>query len=152
MFGIPSLYLKIGGFLLLFGILTSGYFYIKYLNSELDAAHLAQTRLTETLANQEKVLNTLREDVQRMSEIQTDMFSRINNAELTTRQLSRRLQNDFSQTSLRGRNPSDVEREANVLMRETNRCNELVTGSPLTEQERNGQTTNSVCPELLRVR
>ena len=37
-------------------------------------------------------------------------------------------------------------------MRDTNRCNEIVTGSPLTEQERSGQVTNTICPELVRVR
>lgn len=152
MFGIPSLYLKIGGFLIIFGILTSGYFYIKYLNSELDAAAQRQSQLTEAINKQEEAMNSLRADIERMSRIQNDMFSRINNAEITARDLSRRLQNQFSAASLRGRNPTDIEREANQLMRDTNRCNEIVTGSPLTDQEKNGQTTNSVCPDLIRVR
>jgi hypothetical protein len=31
------------------------------------------------------------------------------------------------------------------------RCFELVTGSQLTEEEKNGKKKNSICPELLNV-
>ena len=42
-----------------------------------------------------------------------------------------------------------VERAVNRGTFDQLRCFELLTGSPLTEEERNGTKTNSLCPELL---
>jgi type II secretory pathway pseudopilin PulG len=42
-----------------------------------------------------------------------------------------------------------VERAVNRGTFDQLRCFELVTGSPLTEEERNGTKTNSLCPEML---
>lgn len=148
MFGIPTLYLKLGAALLIVATLTSGFFYIKYLNAELETARVNQVRLEESIKTQEEAMTALRSDINRLSVVQQTLFEGLNQAQTNSRQLERRLTQQFSRSAIVSRTPSETERVANEVMRNTLRCNEIVTGSPLTEQERSGQNNNTVCPEL----
>ena len=150
MFGIPSLYLKLGAVLLVCATLVSGFFYIKYLNAELETARVNQVRLEETIKEQQEAVNSLRSDINRITVVQQTLFEGLNQAQTNSRELERRLTRQFSRSNLTSRTPSETERMANDVMRETLRCNEIATGSPLTEQEKTGQVQNTVCPELLR--
>jgi hypothetical protein len=149
MFGIPSLYIKLGAALLICATLVSGFFYIKYLNAELETARINQVRLEETIKEQQEAVNSLRSDINRITIVQQTLFEGLNQAQTNSRELERRLTRQFSRSNLTSRTPSETERMANDVMRETLRCNEIATGSPLTEQEKTGQTQNTICPELM---
>jgi hypothetical protein len=45
--------------------------------------------------------------------------------------------------------PSIVEEKVNRGSKDALRCNELITGSPLTEDEAAGKVRNNICPTLL---
>jgi len=149
MFGIPTLYLKLGVVLILVATLTSGFFYIKYLNAELETARVNQERLEESIKTQEEAMATLRSDINRLSVVQQTLFEGLNQAQTNSRELERRLTRQFSRSAIVSRTPSETERVANEVMRDTLRCNEIATGSPLTDQEKTGQVNNTVCPELM---
>jgi hypothetical protein len=45
--------------------------------------------------------------------------------------------------------PSVVEDKINRGTKDALRCNELLTGSPLTQNEISGKVRNNICPDLL---
>ncbi len=156
-FNFSSVYVKIIIVLVLSGIIISGFFYIKHLNSQLQLAQVEQSRLQEVIQAQQTATQSLRTDVDRIANIQEDLFSRINRAQTSTRDLERKFtQNargeirNFSDTA-RSR-PSLTEMRVNAATRDALRCNEVVTGSPLNESELSGQTRNTICPDIIKPR
>jgi ABC-type transporter Mla subunit MlaD len=134
-------------------LLTSGYFYIKYLHSSLETARIERLRLTEVINNQQTVLNSLRDDIDRINRINRDVSRRFNTIEQSTADFIRRFRensggNPRNLEETANRNPNVVQQAINRATRDALRCNEIVTGAALTEDERNGRTTNTICPEL----
>lgn len=157
MFSLGSIQIKIIAGIFVVGIISSGFFYIKYLNSQLEVAENQRRQLTEVIQNQELAMNNLRNDIARMNRVQREYSDRINDIERSTTSLARRFRENaagqprnFQETA--SQRPQSVQQAINRGTRDALRCNEIVTGSPLTEDEKTGRTTNSICPELLGAR
>lgn len=154
---LSSIKIKIIAAVVLAAIIISGYFFIQSLRSQLETAALRAHQMEETIRMQQVAMDTLRNDIARINQIQTNLFDQLNNAQSTTRDLERRFSQDaagrarnFATTA--NRNPARAEERVNLGTRDALRCNEIATGAPLTEEERNGTRTNSICPELIRSR
>jgi chromosome segregation ATPase len=157
MFSFKNIQIKIIIGLFLIGVITSGFFYIKHLNSQLEIAELQRKQLTEIIQNQELAMNSLRDDINRMNRVQREYSDRMNDIERSASSLARRFREtangqprNFQDTA--AQRPESVQQAINRGTREALRCNEIVTGSPLTEDERNGRVTNTICPELMGTR
>jgi hypothetical protein len=135
-------------------ILISGYFYIQYLEASLESARIERLRLSEVITNQQTVLNALRDDIERMNRINQDVSRRFNTIERSTADFVRRFRENSGGTprnleETANRRPDTVQQTINRATRDALRCNEIVTGAELTEDERSGRTPNTICPELL---
>lgn len=154
MFGLGGIGLKIAIAAIGISMIFSAWFYVKSLQSEIQAAHEVRARLEDNIKAQETAMTAMREDVARQAAIQRALSDSLNSAQQANADLSRRFNQD---SSGRERNfgtfttqqPSAVEQRANRGTRDALRCNEIVTGSPLTEDERSGKVTNNICPHLL---
>lgn len=154
MFSLGSIQTKIIVGLFITTVFVSGFFYIKHLNSQLEVAESQRRQLTELIQAQETAMNSLRNDIARMNRVQREYSDRINDIERSTTSLARRFREtssgqprNFQDTA--AQRPESVQQAINRGTRDALRCNEIVTGSPLTEDERTGKVRNSICPELM---
>jgi hypothetical protein len=141
-----------GGFVIL--MLISGYFYIQYLQASLESARIERIRFSEVIENQQTLLNALRDDIERIERINQEVSRRFNSIERSTADFVRRFRENAGGTPRNleesaNRRPETVQQAINRGTRDALRCNEIVTGSALTEDERSGRITNTICPELL---
>jgi uncharacterized phage infection (PIP) family protein YhgE len=134
--------------------IVTGYSYIQSLRSELKAAAEREARMDDVITGQKKAMDTIQADVKRMSQTQNELNAKLNEAEQGRRDLEHKFNQssngktrDFS--ALANKEPQRVEDSANRGTRDALRCNELVSGSPLTADEQAGKTRNTMCPGLL---
>lgn len=154
MFGLGGIGLKIAIAAIAFSVISGGYFYIQSLRSELKLAAEVQAKLEDNIKAKDAAMDQMRRDVENMNRIQTELNGRLRAAEATTSELARRFNVDRDGNPrnigrIAGERPAQVETRINRGTRDALRCNEIITGSPLTEDERSGKVRNSICPELL---
>lgn len=153
MFGLSGIGLKIALGAIGISMVFSAWFYVKSLQSDLQAAHEVRARLEDNIKAQETAMTAMREDAVRQAAIQRALSESLSSIQQSTADLTRRFNQD---SSGRERNfatystqqPSAVEQRANRGTRDALRCNEIVTGSPLTPDEQSGKVTNNICPHL----
>ena len=154
MFGLSGIGLKIALGAVGISMIFSAWFYVKSLQSEIQAAQEVRARLEDNIKAQETAMNAMREDAIRQAAIQRALSESLSSIQQSTADLNRRFNQD---SSGRERNfatystqqPTAVEQRANRGTRDALRCNEIATGSPLTPDERSGKVTNNICPHLV---
>lgn len=154
MFGLGGLGFKIAVAAILFSIISGGYFYIQSLRSDLKLAAEVQAKLEDSIRAKDAAMEQTRRDIENMNRIQGDLNARLRAAESTSSELARRFNvdrngNERNLGRIAGERPAVVEVRINRGTRDALRCNEIITGSPLTEDERSGKVRNSICPDLL---
>lgn len=133
----------------LFTVMTSGYFYIMALKGKLEAAAEVQQRMEGVIEQQKLVLEKQQEDVQKMQELNTEMSAKFSESQLEVSQLNQKFLNrNLARSSLK--NPNETEMRVNRGTKDALRCNELITGAPLTTQEKTGKVKNGICNELIK--
>ena len=137
--------------------LVAVFFYVKHLESSLDAAKAQAARLEDVVTSQKMAIDNLNRDIIRMNKVQTDYSNRVGKIEENIMGRLRPLYEtktgkvrDFSK--LTNQHPDLVEKVINQGTKDALRCNELATGAPLTAAEKSGVVKNSMCPELLGVK
>lgn len=153
MFGLSGIGLKIALGAIAISLAFSAWFYVKSLQSELEAGKQLQARLEDNIKAQETTITAMREDAVRQAAIQRALSESLSSIQQSTADLNKRFNQD---SSGRERNfatystqqPTAVEQRANRGTRDALRCNEIVTGSPLTPDEQAGKVTNNICPHL----
>lgn len=135
-------------------VLVGAYYYVQNLENQLELAKVEVTRALELVERQEQHIARINESIVRIQNIQTNLFNEFNEIEETTNELKERFNEsangeERSFEELANQRPGLVEPLVNQGTRDALRCNEIVTGSPLTETEQNEQVRNSICPELL---
>ncbi len=153
MFGLGGIGLKIAIGAIVVSMAFSAWFYVKSLQSELEAGKQLQARLEDNIKAQETTITAMREDSVRQAAIQRALSESLSSIQQSTADLNKRFSQD---SSGRERNfaaystqqPTAVEQRANRGTRDALRCNEIVTGSPLTPDEQAGKVTNNICPHL----
>ena len=153
LFGLNSFTIKIALVVIVLSTATTTWFYIKSLQNEIAAANELRTRLEENIKAQDTLIAGMREDAEKRSDIQRDLIANLNTAQRANTELNRRFNQDStgrerSFNTVANEQPSATEQMVNRDIRDSLRCNEIVTGSPLTPDERAGKATNTVCPHL----
>ena len=138
-------------------MLLAAWFYVKHLESSLDAAQSKIARFEDVITSQKLAMDNLKNDVNRMNQVTTDYSNKVNRIEQNTQRGIKPLYEtktgkarDFGKIA--NKHPSIVEKIINEGTKDALRCNELATGAPLTAAEKSGKIKNKICPELLGVK
>jgi hypothetical protein len=145
---------KIAIYAIGFSGIVTGVFYIKALQSEIEAGKIRESKYTETIAAKDAVAEQLKSDLERMNRAQNELNAKLAQAQVSVNDLQKK----FTQSangkprdlnSLAIRSPNIMQDKINKGTIDALRCNELITGSPLTEEEKSGKVINKICPDLL---
>lgn len=144
MFG--GLQLKIIIALILISVISGGYFYIQALRGELAVAAEVQKKLEGVIEQQKLVMEKNAEDMRKMQEINQKVSDEFAKSQREVNALNKKFEKfaNISKTK-----PTETEMRVNRGTRDALRCNELITGSPLTKEEKAGTMKNGICPEIL---
>lgn len=133
----------------LFCVISTGYFYIEALQGQLAAAEEVQQRLEGVIEQQQLVLDKNAEDMKKMQELNKEVSDKF----METQQLVNDLNSKFYKINLAkaaSSLPSETEMKINRGTRDALRCNELVTGAKLTNDEKSGKVQNNMCSDFLK--
>jgi len=138
-------------------MLVAAWFYVKHLESSLDAVKAMNARLEDVVTSQKLAMDNLKNDVIRMNKVQGEYSNKTTVIEKDPVELEKQFTTTKSGkprdlNKIANKKASAFEKIINRATRDANRCNEIVTGSPLTADERSGRVKNSVCPRLLGVK
>lgn len=138
-------------------LVVAAWFYVKHLQSSLDAAQSKLARMEDVVNSQKLAITNLNNDIIRMNKVQNDYSEKAKEIDKSYD----RLEDTFNQTKsgkprdfnkIVNKKPDLMEKKMNRATKDSLRCNEIVTGSPLTFAEKSGKVKNTVCPELLKVK
>jgi hypothetical protein len=154
MFGFGGIGLKIAIAAILFSVISGGYFYIKQQQAELELAKEVQAKMEGVIQKQGLAMDNMKADVERMGQVQTELSSKVNEAQRENQDLAKKFTQDAegkerNLSAMAQEKPSIVEEKINRGSKDALRCNELITGAPLTEEEAAGKVRNNICPTLL---
>lgn len=134
-------------------------FWLYYRNTQqkLQEAAEENTRQAIQIQEQKAVKEQMEKDIARGNELRRDVNRVMQNTQRSIEDMrskfAPRVDTSTGQTVTLGQKAVEktevVERAVNRGTYDQLRCFELVTGSPLTEEERNGTKTNSICLDLL---
>ena len=139
--------IKIAIAAILFSVVSGGYFYIQALQGKLEAAAEVQQRMEGVIDQQKIVMEQTQRDLKLMNQINQDVAEKAQAAQNEVNNLSRKLSR---LDGLSKAPPSETEMRVNRGTRDALRCNEIVTGSPLTTDELSGKLKNNVCNDLIQ--
>jgi len=135
--------------LIIGGLGAGGYFYTQMLEAKLEAQEQKTQRALEVAEEQKVTMERMQADIQKMTEIQQELNTKIIAAEQNVVNLNNKFDTDSSGKA------RDIGRKAiedpvkwsikiNRATKDALRCNELVTGAQPLPDEVNGQ-----CPDLV---
>jgi alkanesulfonate monooxygenase SsuD/methylene tetrahydromethanopterin reductase-like flavin-dependent oxidoreductase (luciferase family) len=133
---------------ILFSIISGGYFYIQALEGKLEAAAEVQQRMEGVITQQKAQMDRQNEDLKKMQAINVQIADKVQKAQQDVTELNRKFQKR-DLVMLAGKKPDEVQMRVNRGTKDALRCNELVTGSPLTADELAGKVTNNICSDLI---
>jgi preprotein translocase subunit SecF len=154
MFGLSSILIRLALATTLLSAITGGYFYVKSLQTEIELAKEVQAKMQGVINKQNLAMDNLRADIERQGQVQAELSKEISAAQQDNIELSKKFTQDAdgkerNLSSLANQQPSLVEGKVNQGTKDALRCNEIVTGSPLTPEEISGKVKNNICPDLL---
>jgi len=132
---------------ILFSVVSGGYFYIQALEGKLEAAAEVQQRMEGVITQQKMVMEQQQADMKKMQSINAEVARVAQQAQNEVNVLSRKMSR---LDNLAKAPPSETETRVNRGTRDALRCNELVTGSPLTAEEKSGRVRNTICNDLIQ--
>lgn len=136
-------------------MLVSAWFYVKHLQSSLEVAKAQMARMEDVVNSQKLAIDNLNQDIVRMNQVQTEYSEKVKDYDKSVDQLEDKFNTTKSGkprnlNKIANKKPTAFEKIINRATKDSLRCNEIVTGSPLTLAEKSGKVKNSVCPELLK--
>lgn len=139
---------------ILFTVISSGYFFIKEQAAQLELAKEVQAKLESVIEKQGLAMDNMKADMERMGQVQGELSKQVNAADQASRDLAKKFTQDAegrerNLAAMATQQPSVVEDKINRGTKDALRCNELLTGAPLTADESNGKVRNNICPDLL---
>ena len=140
--------IKIAIAAILFSIISGGYFYIEALQGKLEAAAEVQQRLEGVINQQKLVMERNAADLRKMQTINAEVAEKAGKAEREVAALNSKL-SKLDEAVVAKAPPTQTEIKINRGTKDALRCNELVTGSPLTNDALSGKIKNNICPELI---
>lgn len=135
--------------LILFMVISTGFMYIKVLRAELEAAAEVQIRMEGVINQQKLVLDRQEQDMKKMQEVNKEISAKVANAQQEVADLNRKFASrDLA--AIASTKPTETEERVNRGTKDALRCNEIVTGSPLTADEKSGKIRNSICNAFIK--
>ena len=149
-----SIGIKVAIAAILFTVISSGYFFIQEQAAQLELAKEVQAKMEGVIDKQNLAMDNMKADIERMGQVQKDLSSSISAAEKDTKALAKKFTEDAegrerNLAAMAAEKPSVVEEKINRGTKDALRCNELLTGAPLTDDEAAGKVRNNICPDLL---
>jgi hypothetical protein len=146
--------IKIAIAAILFSIISGGYFFIKEQGAQLELAKEVQAKLEGVIDKQNLAMDNIKADVERMGKVQGELSKQVNEADKSNKDLAKKFTQDAegrerNLAAMAAEKPSVVEDKINRGTKDALRCNELLTGAPLTADEQSGKVRNNICPDLL---
>jgi len=139
--------IKIAIAAILFSVISGGYFYIEALQGKLEAAAEVQQRMEGVINQQKLVMEQQQADMKKMQAINIEVAAKAQQAQNEVNALSRKMSR---LDNLAKAPPSETEVRVNRGTRDALRCNELVTGAPLTADELSGRVRNTICNDFIQ--
>ncbi len=140
--------IKIAIAAILFSVISGGYFYIQALQGKLEAAAEVQQRMEGVITQQKMVMEQQQADMKKMQAINAEVAKVAQQAQNDVNALNRKFQQrDLAMSA--AKKPAEVEVRVNRGTRDALRCNELVTGAPLTPDELSGKVRNNICQNVI---
>jgi hypothetical protein len=139
--------IKIAIAAILISIVSGGYFYIQALEGKLEAAAEVQQRMEGVINQQKLVMERNAEDLKKMQNINTEVAAQATKAQQEVSALNSKL-TKLDEVVVKAP-PTQTEIKINRGTKDALRCNEIVTGSPLTTAELSGKIKNNICPDLI---
>ena len=139
---------------ILFTVISSGYFFIKEQAAQLELAKEVQAKMESVIEKQGLAMDNMKADMERMGQVQKELSGSISAAEKDNKALAKKFTEDAegrerNLAAMAAEKPSVVEEKINRGTKDALRCNELLTGAPLTDDEAAGKVRNNICPDLL---
>lgn len=141
--------IKIAIAAILFSVISGGYFYIEALQGKLEAAAEVQQRLEGVINQQKLVMERNAADLKKMQAINVEVAAQATKAQQEVSALNNKLSSKLDEVVVAKAPPTQTEIKINRGTKDALRCNELVTGSPLTTDELSGKIKNNICPDLI---
>ena len=139
--------IKIAIAAILISIVSGGYFYIQALEGKLEAAAEVQQRMEGVINQQKLVMERNAEDLKKMQNINIEVAAQATKAQQEVSALNSKL-TKHDEVVVKAP-PTQTEIKINRGTKDALRCNEIVTGSPLTNAEISGKIKNNICPDLI---
>jgi uncharacterized protein (UPF0333 family) len=139
--------IKIAIAAILISIVSGGYFYIQALEGKLEAAAEVQQRMEGVINQQKLVMERNADDLKKMRNLNIEVATQANRAQQELSALNSKL-TKLDEVVVKAP-PTQTEIKINRGTKDALRCNEIVTGSPLTTAEFSGKIKNNICPELI---
>ena len=131
---------------ILAAVLVGGYFYIQSLRSDLRVAQEEKVRLESIIKQQSLVLERNKQDIQKMQEVNKKIGDDFAKAQQQVAELNAKFEKF---TKVIRSKPTETEKRVNRATNDALRCNEIITGSPLKDQERQATYKNSICQDVI---
>lgn len=146
--------IKIAIAAVLFSIISGGYLVIQTQQAQLELAKEVQAKMEGVIEKQGLAMDNMKADIERMGQVQKELSGVISAAEKSTKDLAKKFTEDAegrerNLAAMAAEKPSVVEEKINRGTKDALRCNELLTGAPLTDDEKSGKIKNNICPDLL---
>jgi hypothetical protein len=139
--------IKIAIAAILISIVSGGYFYIQALEGKLEAAAEVQQRMEGVINQQKLVMERNAADLKKMQTINAEVAAEATKAQQELSALNSKL-TKLDEVVVKAP-PTQTEIKINRGTKDALRCNEIVTGSPLTTAEFSGKIKNNICPDLI---
>jgi hypothetical protein len=139
--------IKIAIAAILISIVSGGYFYIQALEGKLEAAAEVQQRMEGVINQQKLVMERNAADLKKMQTINAEVAAEATKAQREVSVLNNKL-TKLDEVVAKAP-PTQTEIKINRGTKDALRCNEIVTGSPLTTNEISGKIKNNICPDLI---
>ena len=136
---------------------SAGWFYVKKLQSDIKAAEVREQQYKDVIEAKSAETNAIKQDLAAMAEGQKKLAEQIKVANTNVDSLEKRFTETKSgkerdiRTSAIAK-PELIEKAINNGTKEALRCGEVLTGAPLTENEKAGKVTNSICPDIIKAK
>lgn len=134
---------------ILFCVISTGYFYIQALQGQLAAAEEVQQRLEGVIEEQQLVLDKNAEDMKKMQELNKEVSDKFTESQQVVNDLNSKFYK-ANLAKLASSLPTETEMKINRGTKDALRCNELVTGAKLTNDEKSGKVQNNMCSDFLK--
>jgi len=146
--------LKLAIALVLVSVVSGSIIYIQNLKMSLQVAQENQAKLEGVVAAQKAVMEQTNSDIEKMREINKNLSVEMSRARKDVSDLEKKFRDSSGRTrdfaAMAAKEPQKLQDRINRGTLQALRCNEISTGSPLTEDERSGKERNSICPELIK--